>query len=168
MTTTVKQQKKGLLANLFQSEKWNSKITTANVGKKEMWLGYVLGPYGMLVVQSIVNSYYNQYMTDVLGFTAERAAWMAGFMVLFPLLSKMFDAVTNIVMSKLIDSTVCRQGKVRPWLILSIPLVVISVFLLFWSAYAGCLGCVLLCPLLLCIFHDVEHVQGTDSGSLHP
>lgn len=137
MTTTVKQQKKGLLANLFQSEKWNSKITTANVGKKEMWLGYVLGPYGMLVVQSIVNSYYNQYMTDVLGFTAERAAWMAGFMVLFPLLSKMFDAVTNIVMSKLIDSTVCRQGKVRPWLILSIPLVVISVFLLFWMPFSG-------------------------------
>ncbi|MBR3151696.1 MAG: MFS transporter [Erysipelotrichaceae bacterium] len=102
-----------------------------------MWLGYVLGPYGMLVVQSIVNSYYNQYMTDVLGFTAERAAWMAGFMVLFPLLSKMFDAVTNIVMSKLIDSTVCRQGKVRPWLILSIPLVVISVFLLFWMPFSG-------------------------------
>ena len=118
MSTTAK-TKRGLLANAFQSSKWNSRITTANVGAKEMWLGYVLGPYGMLVVQSIVNSYYNQYMTDVLGFTAEKAVWMASFMVLFPLLSKFFDAITNIVMSKIIDSTVCRQGKVRPWLILS-------------------------------------------------
>ena len=136
MSTAVK-TKRGLLGNAFRSDKWNSRITTANVTPKEMWLGYVIGPYGMLVVQSIVNSYYNQYMTDVLGFTAERAMWMASFMVLFPLLSKIFDAVTNIVMSKIIDSTVCRQGKVRPWLILSIPLVVLSVVLLFWMPFSG-------------------------------
>ncbi|MBO6158488.1 MAG: MFS transporter [Firmicutes bacterium] len=135
--STVQTKNRGLLANAFKIDKWNSKITTANVSPKEMWLGYVLGPYGMLVVQSIVNSYYNQYMTDVLGFTAERAMWMASFMVLFPLLSKLFDAVTNIVMSKIIDSTVCRQGKVRPWLILSIPLVFISVVLLFWMPFSG-------------------------------
>lgn len=135
--STATKTKNGLLANAFRSEKWNSRITTANVTPKEMWLGYVIGPYGMLLVQSIVNSYYNQYMTDVLGFTAERALWMASFMVLFPLLSKLFDAVTNIVMSKVIDSTVCRQGKVRPWLILSIPLVVLSVVLLFWMPFSG-------------------------------
>ena len=136
MSTAVK-TKRGLLGNAFRSDRWNSRITTANVTPKEMWLGYVIGPYGMLVVQSIVNSYYNQYMTDVLGFTAERAMWMASFMVLFPLLSKLFDAVTNIVMSKIIDSTVCRQGKVRPWLIMSIPLVVLSVVLLFWMPFSG-------------------------------
>ncbi|MCR5089167.1 MAG: MFS transporter [Oscillospiraceae bacterium] len=136
MSAAVK-AKSGLLANAFKSSRWNSRITTANVSSKELWLGYVIGPYGMLVVQSIVNSYYNQYMTDVLGFTAERALWMASFMVLFPLLSKLFDAVTNIVMSKVIDSTVCRQGKVRPWLILSIPLVVLSVVLLFWIPFSG-------------------------------
>ena len=87
MDTAVK-TKRGLLGNVFRSDKWNSRITTANVTPKEMWLGYVIGPYGMLVVQSIVNSYYNQYMTDVLGFTAERAMWMASFMVLFPLLPR--------------------------------------------------------------------------------
>ena len=41
MSTTAK-TKRGLLANAFQSSKWNSRITTANVGAKEMWLGYVL------------------------------------------------------------------------------------------------------------------------------
>ena len=136
MSATTQTQK-GLLANAFRSHRWDSRITTANTSAKEMWLGYVLGPYGMLLVQSIVNSYYNQYMTDILGFTAERAAWMASFMVLFPLLSKLFDAVTNIIMSKVIDSTVCRQGKVRPWLLMSIPLVVVSVFLLFWMPFQG-------------------------------
>lgn len=127
----------GLLANFFVGHKWDSKITSANTTRKEMWLGYVIGPYGMLLVQSIVNSYYNQYMTDVLGFTAERAVWMASFMVLFPLLSKIFDAFTNIVMGKIIDSTVCRQGKVRPWLLISIPFVLVSVVLLFWMPFRG-------------------------------
>ena len=64
MSTAVK-TKRGLLGNAFRSDRWNSRISTANVTPKEMWLGYVIGPYGMLVVQSIVNSYYNQYMTDV-------------------------------------------------------------------------------------------------------
>ncbi|MCF0136187.1 MAG: hypothetical protein HUJ69_07180 [Lachnospiraceae bacterium] len=109
----VTQNNRGWLANAFTSQKWDSKIKSANTTGKEMWLGYVIGPYGMLLVQSIVNSYYNQYMTDVLGFTAERAAWMAGFMVLFPLLSKLFDAVTNIIMGKELTPAVSTRNVLQ-------------------------------------------------------
>ncbi len=130
-------QKKGLLENAFTSHRWDSRIKSANTTRAEMWLGYVIGPYGMLVMQSIVNSYYNQYLTDVLGFTASKAAWMASFMVLFPLLSKLVDAVTNLIMGKLIDKTTCRQGKVRPWLIVSIPFLIVSIILLFWMPFTG-------------------------------
>lgn len=63
---------KGFLANAFQGSFWNSRITSANVGRKELWLGYVAGPFGAMLLQSIVNSYFNQYLTDVLGFTASR------------------------------------------------------------------------------------------------
>ena len=104
-------EKRGLLSGAFASHKWDSRITSANTTAKEMWLGYVLGPYGMLIGQSIVNSYFNQYLTDILGFTVDRAAWIATFMVLFPVVSKLLDAVTNLIMSKLIDMTTCRQGK---------------------------------------------------------
>lgn len=135
MSTNV--QRKGLLENRFTGHFWDSKIKSANTTKSEMWLGYVIGPYGMLVMQSIVNSYYNQYLTDILGFTAGRVAWMASFMVLFPLLSKILDAITNLVMGKIIDKTTCRQGKVRPWLIISIPFLIISIILLFWMPFSG-------------------------------
>lgn len=134
MSTQVK-EKRGWLQNAFTSPKWNSRITSANTTKAEMWLGYVLGPYGMLVGQSIVNSYFNQYLTDVIGFTIAKGAWIATFMVLFPVLSKIVDAITNLVMAKVIDSTVCRQGKVRPWLLISAPLVVFSIILLFWMPF---------------------------------
>lgn len=132
--------KRGLLANAFSSHKWDSHIKSANTTRKEMWLGYVLGPYGMLIGQSIVNSYFNQYLTDIIGFTVNRAAWIGTFMVLFPVMSKLLDAVTNLVMSKLIDMTTCRQGKVRPWMIISAPLVAVSIILMFWMPFSEPLG----------------------------
>lgn len=135
MSTPATTKKHGLLENAFSSPKWNSRITSANTTKKEMWLGYVLGVWGMMMTSSIVNSYYNKYLTDVLGFTADKGLWIASFMVLFPVLSKLLDAVTNIIMSKVIDSTTCRQGKVRPWLIISAPVVAVSVILLFWMPF---------------------------------
>ena len=129
--------KNGLLSNAFASSRWDSRITSANTTKKEMWLGYVLGPYGMLVGQSVVNSYFNQYLTDIIGFTVDRAAWIATFMVLFPVLSKLLDAITNLIMCKVIDSTTCRQGKVRPWMLISAPFVALSIILMFWIPVAS-------------------------------
>lgn len=132
MSNTSGTQKTGLLANWFTGKFWNSRITSANVSRKELWLGYVLGPFGIMVVQSIVNSYFNQYLTDTLGFTASKGAWIATFMVVFPLFSKFLDAATNYLMAKILDLTACRQGKLRPWFILSLPVIVVSTILMFW------------------------------------
>lgn len=138
MSKQAKAKSNGLLANAFQSKFWDTRITSANVGKKEMWLGYVAGPFGAMLLQSIVNSYFNQYLTDTLGFTANNmGAWIVTFMVLFPLLSKCLDAVTNVLMAKLLDKTTCRQGKLRPWLILSLPIMVVSLLMLFWIPFAN-------------------------------
>ncbi len=125
-------QKNGLLGNFLNGKFWNSRSTSANVTKRELWLGYVAGPFGVMLLQSIVNSYFNQYLTDVLGFTVSRGAWIAIFMVWFPMLSKLIDAGTNLIMAKLLDITSCRQGKLRPWFILSLPVIVVSILLMFW------------------------------------
>ena len=127
--------KKGLLANAFSGSKWDSRIRSQNTTRKELWLGYVLGIWGMAMTSSIVNSYFNQYLTDVIGFDSTKGAWIASFMVLFPVFSKLIDAVTNLVMAKIIDSTTCRQGKVRPWLLISTPFVFVSILLLFWMPF---------------------------------
>ena len=123
--------KKGLLNGWFEKPFWNSRITSANVHAKEKWLGYVVGPFGVMLLQSIVNSYFNQYLTDTLGFTVDRGLWIASFMVIFPILSKALDAVTNVIMAKILDKTACRQGKLRPWLILSLPITVASIIMMF-------------------------------------
>ena len=124
-------EKKGLLANAFSGSFWNTRIKSANVKLNERLLGYVVGPFGVMLLQSIVNSYFNQYLTDVLGFTVSRGLWIASFMVVFPVLSKLLDAITNVIMAKVIDRTTCRQGKLRPWFILSLPIIVVSIIMMF-------------------------------------
>ncbi len=128
--STVK-TKRGLLNGWFDSPFWNSRITSANVHGKERWLGYVAGPFGVMLLQSIVNSYFNKYLTDTLGFTVSRGLWIASFMVIFPVLSKLPDAVTHVIMAKVLDKTTCRQGKLRPWFILSLPITVASIIMMF-------------------------------------
>lgn len=160
--------KHGLLENAFSSPKWNSRITSANTTKKEMWLGYVLGVWGMMMTNSIVNSYFNQYLTDVIGFDSTKGAWIAGFMVLFPVISKLIDAITNLVMAKIIDSTTCKQGKVRPWLLLSAPLVLISVILLFWMPFTQPIHQAIWIVVAFNLYYSVAYTMWNMSKELMP
>ena len=108
-----------LPASLIRSEK---------VTGKEKWLGYLVGPAGALLLNAVLATYLNVYYTDVLGLTG---LWGGMFLTIFPIVSKVVDAVTNIVMGYIIDRTKTREGKARPWLLLSAPLVTITAILLF-------------------------------------
>lgn len=105
-----------------------STIRTAGVTKKEKWLGYLFGPAGALLLNAVLASYLNVYYTDVLGLAP---LWGGAFLVLFPIVSKIIDAITNVVMGYIIDRTHTKEGKARPWLLLSAPLVTITGILLF-------------------------------------
>ena len=107
---------------------WNSKLTSQNVGNKEKWLGYLLGPCGALLFNAVMATYLNVYYTDVLGLGT---VWGGMFLVVFPIVSKIIDAITNVIMGAVIDRTRTAQGKARPWLLLSAPLVAVTGVLLF-------------------------------------
>lgn len=51
--------------------------------------------------------------------------------MIFPIVSKVLDAITNIYMGYVIDRTKTKQGKARPWLLFSAPMVAITGMLLF-------------------------------------
>ena len=111
-----------------------SKITNENVTAREKWLGYLAGPAGALLLNAVLASYLNVYYTDVLKLTG---IWGGAFLALFPIVSKVIDAVTNVIMGQIIDRTRTGQGKARPWLLLSAPLVAITGILLFTVPNAG-------------------------------
>lgn len=107
---------------------FQSRVHTTDVNRKEKWLGYLLGPAGALLLNAVLATYLNVYYTDVLKLTH---IWGGAFLVVFPIVSKIIDAVTNVVMGYIIDRTHTPAGKARPWLLLSAPLLAITGILLF-------------------------------------
>ena len=87
-------------------EKWmlgnrvfNSKVKSKNVTNKEKWLGYLIGPIGALLLNAVLGTYLNVYYTDVLKLTT---VWGGLFLTIFPLVSKIIDAATNVLMGYII------------------------------------------------------------------
>ena len=105
-----------------------SLVKSPEVTRKEKWLGYLLGPAGALLLNAVLATYLNVYYTDVLKLTT---LWGGAFLTVFPIVSKIIDAITNIIMGQVIDRTKTKEGKARPWLLLSAVLVPITGVLLF-------------------------------------
>jgi GPH family glycoside/pentoside/hexuronide:cation symporter len=114
---------------MLSSERFDSRIASYNVRNKERWLGFFLGPALVICTNAICGqSYLNVFYTDVL-----KLSPVAGglFLALMPFISKTVDAITNVIMGRLIDNTRSSQGKARPWILVSGPLMAISAILLF-------------------------------------
>ena len=111
-------------ANIMNARLFNSRVHSKNVEGKEKWLGYLIGPAGALLLNAVLATYLNIYYTDVLKLTGL-------FLVIFPLISKVVDAITNIIMGYIIDRTKTKQGKARPWLFLSAFLLTATGIMLF-------------------------------------
>ena len=105
-----------------------SRVKSETVTKSEKWLGYLLGPAGALLLNAVLATYLNVYYTDVLNLTP---LWGGVFLTVFPIVSKIIDAITNVVMGQIIDRTRTKEGKARPWLLLSAFLVPVTGVLLF-------------------------------------
>lgn len=113
---------------IMERKIFRSKIKSSVVTPKEKWLGYLLGPAGALLLNAVLATYLNVYYTDVLKLTT---VWGGAFLVIFPIISKIIDAITNVIMGYVIDHTRTSEGKARPWLLLSAPLLTVTGILLF-------------------------------------
>lgn len=120
---------------IFDKPLLRTRITSANVKPKEMALGYFLGPFCALISNAVFGAYLNRYYSDVLGWTdTER---FGVFSALLPMVSVIFVVIGNLVVGRLIDNTRTPQGKARPYLLLSAPLVTIAIALLFLTPQDG-------------------------------
>ncbi|MCM1193121.1 MAG: MFS transporter [Lachnospiraceae bacterium] len=113
---------------LFNSKGLNSRVNSANVQNSERWIGFFLGPGGVILLNAIMASYLNVYWTDVAKISG---LWGGAFVLVFPIVSKIIDAFTNIIMGQIIDNTKTKQGRARPWLLVGAPIIVIAAILSF-------------------------------------
>ena len=107
---------------------FDSKIRSGRVTKAEKWIGFFVSPVSVMLMSSILSNYLNVYYTDVLGISG---LWGGFFIGLFPLVAKVLNAVTFVLMGRVVDATHSAQGKARPWILLSAPVLVLSMVLLF-------------------------------------
>lgn len=117
--------------DLFSSPRLRTRVQTQQVGKAERALGYFLGPCLVYTMYTgIAGTYLTQFYTDVLG--------LAGaFLTMMPLLSKLLSSVISLLIGRMIDRTRTAQGKARPWILLSGPLLAICGVLLYAVPRAG-------------------------------
>jgi len=151
------------MKKLMNNKLFASRIVREDVGNAERWLGYLLGPAGALLLNAVLNTYLNVYYTDVLNLTG---IWGGAFLVIFPIVSKIIDAFTNVGMGYIIDRTRTRQGKARPWLLLSAPLVAVSGILLFTVPKASVTVQVIWVMLSYNLFYSVSYTMYNMSHNL--
>ena len=102
---------KEIRAKFLDAKAFNSRIKSPDMEKKEKWVGYLIGPAGALLLNAVLASYLNVYYTDVLNLTT---VWGGLFLMAFPIISKVIDAITNVIMGYIIDHTKTKQGKADP------------------------------------------------------
>lgn len=119
---------KEIRAQVLSKKAFESKIKSPHTERKEKWIGYLLGPAGALLLNAVMGSYLNVYYTDVLKLTG---VWGGIFLMAFPIVSKIIDAITNVIMGYIIDHTRTKQGKARPYIFLAAFLLPITGILLF-------------------------------------
>lgn len=121
------------LDRLFRIPILRTRIRSANVKKSEMLLGYFMGPFCAFISNAIFNAYLNRYYSDVLGWTNREKFGI--FATVLPVISVLFVVIGNLVVGHFIDNTRTEQGKARPYLLLSLPLVVLAISALFLTPY---------------------------------
>ncbi|MCF0136458.1 MAG: MFS transporter [Lachnospiraceae bacterium] len=119
---------KEIRVNFLDRTVFDSRVSSADVKSSEKWFGYLVGPAGALLLNAVLSSYLNVYYTDVLKLTG---IWGGAFLMIFPIVSKIIDAITNVLMGYIIDHTRTRQGRSRPYLLLAAILLPITGILLF-------------------------------------
>ena len=118
-----------MLAKILDKKIFDTKVTTQDITKKEKIVGYMIGPCGALLINGILGgSFLNMFYTDVIGIGN---LWKGLFLVIFPVVAKIVDAITNFLMGWIIEKTRTKQGKARPYILISAFLVPISGILLY-------------------------------------
>ena len=114
--------------SLFENPLFSTKVKSARAKIfPEGALGYFIGPTLALLTNSVLSSYFNKYLTDVLNMTA-CASW---FVTWLPVVSVIFVVLGNVVVGRLMDRNRTKAGKARPLLLISIPIAILALLVLF-------------------------------------
>lgn len=111
--------------SVFETPLLSTKIKSSSVKLfPEAGLGYLLGPMLALMNNGVVNMWLSQYWDKVLQLDAL-------FMTLLPIISAVIIIIGNLVVGKLMERKPSIAGKARPLIMLAMPIIAVSLLVLF-------------------------------------
>ena len=114
--------------SFFETGLMRSKIKSRTVSLfPEAGLGYLLGPILALFCNGVVNVWLVQYWHNVIGM----GSWAPWLETIIPLASSIIIIIGNLMVGKLMERKPSLAGKARPLILLGMPIIAISLVLLF-------------------------------------
>ena len=132
-----------LSKGLFNSPVMDSKAKTRTVSRKELILGHVVGPLGLIMlintIASLIEIYIMKQMSvavhgDVTGEAYRHLGTVYYWMALG---TRLLALPMGIFTGWLMQHTKCRQGRMRPWYLLFGFVAIITGFLMFMKLVAS-------------------------------
>lgn len=117
-------------AGFWSAPALNSRTDKNKVGLLEMAFGYFLGPLCVLIMTTVVSTYYLTFYR-----TYDDIVSQGAFLTLLPLISVIPMALSNIFIGILVGKTKTLQGKARPYILTAAPLLLVSGIMVFCIPY---------------------------------
>lgn len=105
---------------LFESPFMDSRARTRTVSRKEVILGHVIGPLGLILVVNTIAALVEKFFTQQVGAiygtgNVEMVQIMGGRYEVVMTAAKLLAVVMGLVNGWLVQHTKSRQGRMRPW-----------------------------------------------------
>ncbi len=105
------------------------RIDLKNSTAKEI-IAFSLLPFGLLTIQTLINTALNLYLTDVLGLTLAMTSVVLSA-------TKIWDAVNDPMMGMIVDKTRTKKGKCRPYILWMVVPACLATAMLFFPVNFG-------------------------------
>ena len=104
-------------------------VDLKNSTTKEI-IAFSLLPFGLLTIQTLINTALNLYLTDVLGLTLAMTSVVLSA-------TKIWDAVNDPMMGMIVDKTRTKKGKCRPYILWMVVPACLATAMLFFPVNFG-------------------------------
>ncbi len=116
----MKEKHKLLHGGLFDRRIMDSRVRSRTMTKKELILGHLIGPLGLIFVVNTVAALVEKFFTQQTGAmygagNIEMIRYMGGVYEIVMTAAKILGMLTGLLNGWLMQRTDCRQGRTRPW-----------------------------------------------------
>jgi len=105
---------------LFEQPFMDSKAKTLTVSRKELILGHLIGPLGLICVVNTIAALVEKFFTQQTGAiygaaNVEMIQLMGGYYEVVMTVAKLLSVGMGLLIGWLVEHTSSRQGRMRPW-----------------------------------------------------